>query len=335
MEHARRVAVIQAREGDLVPRLRRLSPQPEVRSFENLYQSAAELIAFRPEILFLSAGDLHESDLGALRLLRSAVEELELVLLLSEEGEVEARALADRLNASILVEPCSERQLASLVQDPGQKMRPSNPEYFLDLTRGLADAINNPLLFASGHLQLLSLRHAEPEDLEQIRAIASALAEITAAVEKLSFLSQGQTGRRVLLLRDLLEEAMQALSLSPDIDTAEGLEDAAIWGDREQLLLAFKECLALGSELSETLQVGIRANQKGLQVEVRMRGDFVPAWQLPRTYEPYYASRAMRGSKHGLALFLAEAIIHNHGGLALVDRPEARCLRLVLGLPPA
>ncbi|MHC5064410.1 MAG: ATP-binding protein [Planctomycetota bacterium] len=335
MEHARRVAVIQARGGDLPTRLRRVSPQPDVRSFEDLYLAAKEVLEFRPELLFITDADLLESDLGALRLLKSAIEDLELFLMVAGEGEVAARALADRLDASVLVEPCSERQLASLIQDPGARLQPSNPEYFLDLARGLSDAINNPLLFASGHLQLLGLRHDEPEDREQIQAIGSALAEITEAVEKLTYLGQRQSGRRVLLLRDLLQEALQAVSLPLEVQEPEGLETAAVWGDRDQLLLAFKECLSLGAELSENLQIGIRAQEKGLQVEMVLQGDFVKDWQLPRTYEPYYASRAMRGSKHGLALFLAEAIIHKHGGIALVDRPDPQTLRLRLGLHQA
>jgi hypothetical protein len=75
----------------------------------------------------------------------------------------------------------------------------------------------------------------------------------------------------------------------------------------------------------------------GATVRVRLLVDAgrLMAWQLPRTFEPYYLSRILQGTPHGLSLFLIQLIAHRHGGRALARWAERGELGLELELPAA
>lgn len=332
MQQILRIAVFRPLGEELASMLRRLSPRPEVRILDSLYTAATELLEFRPQLAMLSGNALVEADIGGLRLLQATLGELSLLLVVPPTQEVELTLLARRLHARMLIEPLDLRQLAALVRDPGMASEPSNPEFFVDLARGLGDAINNPLMFASGHLQLLELRHCEAEDRQQILAIRQALDEIAACVEKVRSLADDGGGRQVLILRSLLEEALSSVPAEIEIDAPAELDRAAVWGNREQLTVAFREFLAMAMELGERRSLALRCRDQLLQVELHLQGEFARGWQLPRSFEPYYLTRILRGSKHGLALFLVQAIIHAHGGTATASKPDPHSLTLVLTL---
>ena len=335
MQQVRKIAVFRPLGEELVSMLGRLSPQPEVRILDNLYEAAPELLEFRPMLAILAGNTVLEADVGGLRLLRASLGELFYLLVIPAAQEVELTDLARRLQANILIEPLDLRQLAASVQDPGMTAEPSNPEYFVDLARGLCDAINNPLMFASGHLQLLEIRQPDDADKAQILAIKQALQELTESVEKIRALGEHRGGRRVLLLRSLLEEVLASLQGEIEIDAPAEFDQAAIWGNRDQLSLALREFLAMAMELGEQRNLRLSRRAEDLQIELRLSGGLVREWQLPRSFEPYYLARILRGSKHGLALFLVQAIVHAHGGSATAFKPDSHSLALVLSLRQA
>ena len=335
MQQPRKIVVFRPLGEELAGMLRRLSPQPDVRIMDNIYAAAPAVLEFRPQLAFLAGVTVLESDLGALRLLRAALGELFYLLVTPASREVERSDLARRLPARILVEPIQLRQLSAVVQDPGMTAEPSNPEYFLDLARGLCDTINNPLMFATGHLQLLELRLPEDPDQEQIQAIKRALKEISDSMEKVRVLGESGLGRRALLLRALLYEALAALGADLEIEAPAEFDRVAIWGNREQLVSAFRELLAMAMELGDGRSIHLRHQGMIVEVELRLRGDFARQWQLSRSFEPYYLARIFRGSKHGLALFLVQTIVHAHGGTATATKPDAHSIALVLTLSQA
>ena len=59
----------------------------------------------------------------------------------------------------------------------------------------------------------------------------------------------------------------------------------------------------------------------------------LPAWRLPRTFEPYYFSRVLRGTPQGLSLFLVQAIARSHGGRALARWEPDGSVSLRIELP--
>ena len=74
-----------------------------------------------------------------------------------------------------------------------------------------------------------------------------------------------------------------------------------------------------------------------LQAAVRLRlqitGAGLEDWRLPRTFEPYYLNRLLRGSSQGLSLFLVQTAVHGHRGQATARRLPDASLALDLSLP--
>jgi hypothetical protein len=73
-------------------------------------------------------------------------------------------------------------------------------------------------------------------------------------------------------------------------------------------------------ELDGTAALALEPQTPGVRLRLRLGGKAFAGFRLPRTFEPYYLNRVLRGSSHGLSLFLVQTVVHAHHGQALARR---------------
>ncbi len=342
MPPSARIAVVERAQSGIAERLGVLPNRPDVRSFADLYEDFEAIRRFAPNLLLVDAEPLAQEDLGALRLAARAVPGLATILVAPREREVELAATAEVLGAQLLLRPFETADLAAVVAaaTPGGPV--TAPGTFLDVARGISDEINNPLLFAAGHLQLLEAmldERADATPLAQLRAIKEGLDRIGTTMAKIRLLGEARSARgprKPVALAELLRSA--AADLLGGVTVAEGLESVPVLADERLLRAALEELVAVGHELAsraDSVRLELDPADDNLRVRLLLRGLDVPDWQLPRAFEPYYLNRILRGTTRGLALFLVQTIVHAHGGLALARRCADGTVAMDLLLPRA
>ena len=73
----------------------------------------------------------------------------------------------------------------------------------------------------------------------------------------------------------------------------------------------------------------------GARIRIEAGGLRLGDWQLPKAFDPYSLQRVLRGTPHGLSLFLAQTVVHAHGGAATARRRPDGTVLLDLLLPRA
>lgn len=339
-----KVALLRPLAAALEPALRGLAPAPAWIVLDDLYQEAQRLRESEVELLIVPAEATDSALRGALRLLGGLMPELRRVLATVPDGELAARRLAEELGAELLLLPPSRQQLARLVHGRGPGERPS-AELFADLARGLCDAINNPLLFTSGHLQLLELDLDPQRDrahLEQLQAARGGLDRIAAFTATLRLLERTHaTDRREepVALREAVTEALAAAQVGDRLSWYPPEDDRpfAVRGDRQLIAEGLRRFCACGPLLAG------RGGKAALLLEEdaeghRLRLSLDPAsedrpWNLPRTFEPFYIHRVLRSGEQALDLFFVEAMVLGHGGRATARRRADGAVLIDLVLP--
>ncbi len=335
-----RIGIAGVDDRRLVAELGALPIRPEVRSFASLYEGTESLVAMRPDLLFVGApeGAGAMADLiGALRLLRGLQPALASVVVAPSGREVHLHDLCERTGARILLQPFRPGDLAGVVAQALAGSDRPRDDVFLDLARGFADEINNPLLFLMGHLQLLQLQ-LDPttgRDLrEQVDAALAGASRIQGTVDRIRLLAQAAAGPRHSEPFDLAAELTQVVTSHfaeppvPPLLREPELGPFVVRGDAALLRPALELLARVAAELRD-LGGGVHFVLTRLDGAVRLRlglaGPGFEEWRLPRTFEPYYLNRLVRGSSHGLALFLVQTAVHAHRGLATARRlPEGQ-----------
>lgn len=344
-----RVAVVSPLESHLVAQLATMAHPLVVRRFRDLYADATAICRFEATALFLIEPDLGDEEAGALRMISALLPELSVVIVSEEHREVEHRRIADRIGALILVRPFSQGQLADVL-DRALRIPPGpTAAALLDLARGISDEVNNPLMFIGGHLQLLerSLEADGDDDaLEHVRNLQAGLERIRRTMEKVRLLAQAgdAAGARGLVnLNDLARDAVERLPEQPTITfvacadpmAAEVVGDAQLLESMIEHLVdvagALPATAAPAAEQAAQLTIVPGATSVVLRATVDARD--LPAWQLPRTFDPYYLTRILRDTPHGLSLYLVQVIAQNHGGFAVSRWTQAGELALEVELP--
>jgi signal transduction histidine kinase len=329
MEPRDRIAAIGALDERLLAELRALPTRPEVRTFASLARDGGELLRYEPAIAVAALGADAPEDLGALRLLRQLWPALGVVLAGGAADETATTERAQRLGAQPLVWPAATGALAAAIEQARHGGGRPRAEAFVDLARGVADEVNNPLLFVAGHLQLLQacLRPEDADARAQVDAALAGTARIAASVERLQGLAQAAAGPRhagEVDLASLLRAALANRPRTADNARAEP-PDAAhlVHGDRAQLAAAVAALLAFADELAAaeaTAAIELAALPDACRLRLVAHGGLLGHWQLPRSFEPYAPTRALRGQNPGLGLSLVQAVVLGHGGQAQARR---------------
>jgi signal transduction histidine kinase len=325
--------------------LRSLPSRPEVRHFPSLFGSAGELQPFAPHAAFCLLGSEPLEEAGALRLLRSLVPGLTLVLVAPVERELQVQPLCLRLGAGLLLMPYGPGDVAAVLEQALAGSDRPREEVFLDLARGIADEINNPLMYVSGYLQLLAAGvdpQREKDRYDQLTFALSGVKRIQAAVERVRLLARASGGLRqqgavdvLALLHKGVGEMADAGRMVPWVSEP---EQAAfgVRGETELLEPAVAAMCRVAGELQE-LGCNVHLLLSKLDTAVRLRlqvsGPGTLSWRLPRTFEPYYLSRILRGTSQGFGLFLAQLVTLAHRGQATARRLPDGSLALDLWLP--
>lgn len=315
-----------------------------MRHFPSLFSSPVELQQFQAHAAFALAGGEPLEEAGALRLLRGLVPGLALVLVVPAERELHLQPLCQRLGAGLLLLPYGPGDVASVLEQALLGSDRPREEVFLDLARGIADEINNPLMYVTGYLQLLAASFDPQRDKDRHDQLAFALGgvkRIQAAVERVRLLARVSGGLRQVGTVDLL--ALVKRSVSESAGTGRLLpwvsepEQATftVNGDAELLDPAVAAMCRVATELQE-LGCNVHLLLSRLHAAVRLRlqvsGPGTASWRLPRTFEPYYLSRVLRGTSQGFGLFLAQLTALAHRGQATARRLPDGSLALDLWL---
>jgi signal transduction histidine kinase len=333
MDRPVRIVVAGPVDDRLVGELRQLPLRPEVRPSPSVLADSEAILRFRPDILLLGLDRDHSEEIGALRLLQQMWPALAVVLVAPPDRETSLAPLATRLRALLLPFPDAPGQLAAILEQARLRSDRPRADVFFDLARGVADEINNPLMVASGQLQLLRASfEAAPERnrRDQVGAAMAALERVHAAVERLRQLAAAASGPRQYVpldLRQMLDQALAARAGSaprPPANVTNGPH--SVLGDRDQLAPALAVLVQFTSELADAGAV-VELLLDATTLVVTARGEPLAAWVLPQTFEPYYPSRALRGQSQGLGLAFVQAVVLGHRGQATVRRLADGSLR--------
>lgn len=338
MERPLHVGLVGRGESTLLADLRALPGRPEVRSFGPLFEQTSALLAFEPDTVFVcaSSDDRPDELAGGLLLLRGIRPACALVLVVDKVREVAWSPVCARIGAQLLCEPCTPAQLLAAFDHALSGGDRPRAEVFLDLVHGIADEINNPLMFLMGHLQLLQLQMPAEKSGEAMEQIAAALAgaqRVHETVERMRRIEKAAAGPRrsepfdiaAEMGKQLLETRGKGEPLALVRDPADA--SFSIPGDAEILRPALAGFAALAHEFRDEgaeSHVVVTRLEGSVRMRLSLRGHSITEWNLPRTYEPYYLSRVLRGSSQGLALFHLQAAAHGHRGRATARRlPDA------------
>jgi signal transduction histidine kinase len=331
MERPLRIVVAGPVDDRLVGDLRQLPLRPEVRPVATLLAEGEVVLRTAPDLVLVAFGKDSGTDeeIGALRMLQRLWPDLGVVVVTSPEREVAAAAIAQRLHAPLLPFPEAPGQLAATIEQALQRGDRPRADAFVDLARGVADEINNPLMFVSGHLQLLRAdlqAAAERNRRDQIAAALAGIDKVQTAVDRLRAVAAAAGGPGPRTDVDLREVLAQTLaSTAHRAEPACTIDDGpqVVRGDRGQLLQAIAAIVRLREELhaaGASTELHLRQLGPGRCLRLTARGAPLAAWSLPQSFEPYYPARALRGQSQGLGLFLAQTVVLGHRGQATARR---------------
>ena len=344
MDRLVRIAAVGPLDERLIGELRSLPLRPDVRTFLTLIQDGEAISRFQPDLIVIAFGEEAAEEVGALRVLRQLWPALGALLVATPPTELAMTPVALRLRAPLHVHSDRPGQLAAAVEQALLGSERPRADVFVDLAHGIADEINNPLLFASGHLQLLRASFAaasERDRRDQVAAAMQGIARIQAAVDRLRLLTQAANGprrREVVDLAPLLQQevAGRAVGEQPTAHVGIAAAELVVHGEREHLAAAMAALVRFCDELAgagalTALHAERLPGAIGLRVE--SRGACLAGWQLPQSFEPFYPVRVLRGQSQGLGLFLVQTVVLGHGGQARAQRQSDGSLRFDFVLP--
>jgi len=345
MKQAMRIGLVSLDDPQVLQHLRALPSQPRISTFGDLYGHVGAILDERPELLLVGTDDCDRDLAGALRLLRGLLPDLPVVIVVPTAREVEYAPTCRRAGAHLLLIPLRPGALANALEQALTGSDRPSPQLFLDLARGFADEINNPLLFLIGHLQLMLTdtgAETESDQRQQIQAALDGADRIQATVERIRLLSRAADGPRDQRPIDLGAEFRNALRRQqPGRELSNLVHEPSTatfqaTGDVELLSQALELFAQVGGALQD---IGCQVHfvltdvNGGVRLRMQVLGAELANWRLPSSYEPYYLNRLLGDSSHGLSLFLVQTTVHGHGGQATARRMPDGSLALDLQLP--
>ena len=347
MDRPVRIGLAGIEDSRLQAELEALPRQLQVRSFSSVFQAIDGLLALDPDLLFVGLEDGANLDelTGALVLTKRLCPLVAFVLVAPSAREVELAALRQRIGADLLRLPHSRAEVARVVDAALFSGDRPRSEVFLDLLHGVADEINNPLQFLLGYLQLLQLQLEGPDHrdaMDQIAAAIDGAHRIKATVERLAGIEHAAAGPRradPFDVRTALEASLKRRTsgrATPTVVREPARGSFLVPGDPEILRPAFDGLAAAALEFEEagaTVHCVVTRIDAAVRLRLSLRGDAFGDWQLPRTWEPYYLCRVLRGSAHGLSFFLLQTAVHAHRGQVTARRLPDAAIAIDIELP--
>lgn len=345
MDSPARIAVVGPVDDRLTANVRALPLSPEVRHWPSLCADIEALTRFQPSLLLIALGPESAEEIGALRLLRHLWPAVGVLLITTAAREVNDTALAKRLGARLLVDPELPGRLAEAIEQAFHGADRPRGDVFVDLARGIADEVNNPLMFVAGHLQLLRGGFdpaTERDRRDQVSAALGGVQRIQTAVDRLRLVADAAGGpRRVqpvdlatVLGRAFVERSEPSPRNAPTLAIADGAH--VVPGDPEQIAAALGAITTFAADLANVgaaVQLRLDALPNGRRVRLAAAGPGLASWALPTTFEPYYPNRALRGQGFGMGLFLAQTVVLGHRGQATARRTSDGTLQIDFVLP--
>lgn len=328
-----RIAVISTASPPVQQQLQALPSQPVVQVFSELFTDAAAIHAFAPRVLCLEHGPGFQQNLSALKILSTLIPDLAVVVLCEEAAAPGLEKACQDLQVLVVTRPYTLTELHQAMTKALTGRPGVDAESYLQFVQGICDEINNPLMFSSGHLQLLESRldpHSDQAALAQVKAIRTGLVRIDGTMRKVSNMSRASQGDRmheeftVENLLALSEEQIHGADLGLAIECPDELRGLAIRGDIALLASALFSLAEVGIEIQADnpggLTMHVSQSDQLLDVHMLVENAHLQAWELPKAFEPYHLNRILQGTTLGLNLFLVRLVCQAHDGDAVASR---------------
>ena len=203
-----------------------------------------------------------------------------------------------------------------------------------------AHELRTPLTTVRAELELLAESITEPAAREGAMVAQQKLTELSVLIERLLILAvparSAADAHEVVSLRDLLEDAVQALPAGDRARVRLSDDDVLVRGDATLLGTMVANAIANGLKFGGTVTTEVSCVRGAAVLRVDDDGPGVEGSERQRVFEPFFRSQAAvhrRVPGHGLGLALIRHIAETHGGrAALVDKPT-RGARLEVHLP--
>ena len=116
MDRPVRIGVAGLEDRSVLDQLRALPTRPDTHALESVYDETEQLVAYRPDVLFL-APETDSRDLtGTIRLLRGMLPGLPVVVVAPAAREVELQPLCARTAANLLLTPALNLDLEQALE---------------------------------------------------------------------------------------------------------------------------------------------------------------------------------------------------------------------------
>lgn len=248
------------------------------------------------------------------------------------------------------------RAYADLQQMQGQLIHAAKMSSLGELVAGIAHEINNPLAFATSHLNtaLTNLKRIEPELRPALAA--PAVEHWERATNRLSEMSVGLERIRDLVLKlrtfsRLDEGERKVVSVRECIDSVLTIFGHRLRGGiRVEVLVSEPDLLdcypaLFNQALSNLVSNAIDAIDGDGRITItarRLGGDYVlsvadtghgiPAALRARVIEPFFTTKPV-GSGTGLGLSITYSIVQKHGGVLAIDDGDGGGTNISLRIP--
>lgn len=196
----------------------------------------------------------------------------------------------------------------------------------LAFARALCDEINNPLMAAAGHVQLLQLAldHDPQAAAAHTDALARELGRVRDRVAKVATLARAGSGdrrREEVRVESLCAGLREGMDGSNGVSVAPAAASATVEGDPDLLVEALKSTLRIAAAVMEhhpTLELGLRDGR--LEATVVLPSPQLPEWE--RHGNPLPLANVRGHPCLALDLFFVQAVAAAHEGSAQLERGE-------------
>ncbi|MGE0141763.1 MAG: histidine kinase dimerization/phospho-acceptor domain-containing protein [Planctomycetota bacterium] len=335
-----RLAALLRRDSTLPDLVASLAEPVEFLPLADLASGFVELVDFEPEVMLVD-GLPNAETVGALAVLRSSAPQCAIVVAVDPADDLRASALARRLAARVVPAPLDATALLGLLARARAPLEVVGPELFEDLVAGLADELNNPVLAALGNVQLLGATAAHDAVTQGYATAAThALERAQAVLDRMRALTRSRDVAGTLPRTDLAVVLADELRRLPQADRDRirvrrltSVEVAVPAAELAEILGPLLSCALALTGPSRRLGLRLWRGRRSSRLDLRFALGVGVGLRVAELFRPYHVQRALRGSPHGLTLFLAHGRLRSYGGTATARRRSDGSLEMRFRVP--